>query len=73
MLLTKNIDVKICSKNIKHFQSLGYKVNVKDIQEELKTTVFAEFFSSVVAEKPVLPSGFSEVNITETFWESKED
>ena len=31
MLLTKNIDVKICSKNIKHFQSLGYKVNVKDI------------------------------------------
>lgn len=43
-----------------------YELEIADIQEELKTTVFAEFFSSVVAEKPILPTGFSEVNITDS-------
>lgn len=40
-----------------------YELEIADIQEELKTTLFVEFFSVIAAEQPVLPVGFSQVDI----------
>lgn len=42
-----------------------YELEIADIQEELKTTLFVEFFSVIVAEQPTLPAGFSQIDVND--------